>query len=1759
MDTNVTRRSFLRLATDTLLTMPAVVGGALAVSPATILAAEDEDGWSIDDYTSEEDGGSFCTEGHTNEVEIIALKPSEVGFRVLDMSTKENKPIPGAHIKLTSLYNQKVVEADTDAKGTVVFDVAELSEKPNSETNSGKYAFNAAVEVSAKGYRDFASGVMRVEGNQGHYVPTRAITDGKPYPSTVSFNRWDVLYQENLFTMGKKNTSKYPLFVRIKNIKGDGPVELSLIEREGAKVLASATADAKDGVAEATIERSFLQQGGSEALPLDKQFSLRFSVAGAGYEFPIALKLEEAPFDEPGEIKDMTASPLGTKAASGFEVKWPSNSPLGGKGSDSFSAWIPEFPINLYYDPKGAVQIMVKTPSWGYVDDTGLPADKTGWGKYPRKSLADQLEKKIGDMGKLLDKTGAAMSRDGVMRQIDFSAQIRATANLQFVGILQWDRDKSHFSGNAAAQAVLALDTSFTEQFFAGPFPLFIMFAFKMSAAFSLGVGMVVDPPEDGKKHDLTKVLQDTSNYHWDFTNTGFTFTLLISPSLSLGLGIKGIASVSLRGSCTITFFIGMTKRGDLKEATHPLPHLILGYQFSADVVVEIFLFTKTWNLGTFKDPNWYNNWKGGESKGLSAQTDGLTAMAPTSMSDFLEGMTPVTDEMLRSTVEYRKTADGKIKAQAEDGTPYEPVLIEEYVEGAMMTEDGEPVACTIFRYAMPGETVPGTADETAEGADPEAAEGPEDAAAGTAAEGAEDAAAGTAAEGAEGAAPETPEGAEGVPPETPEATAGAPADATVNPGSGSEMAPEATAGAATDATVSPDSGSEVAPDVVAEPVAEGGADSAVSAVDAVIAQAAVGVVATQAAVLDAVPAEGGTEAAVLVALEDGSSATVPEVVSGDASAVATEGSLGGAEAATSRILEESPSSTVPEVVPGDADAPLPEVGATGATDGQEAGDLPAMAEDTPVQETSAPEGAATADEGATGERATDEITADETTADEATADEGATDEAATDEAATAEEPTVAASPFVFTMPEYEPLFEETEGLTALADDAMTVVGIGKRGGVRPGSDTLLLNRAKDKATTFGNPRPLVVQITDTEAVLLRLGTVDINGQPRTRLIATVAESKLRAVGTSQVLDFPIYSHSRVYQDADMKDLKRDDLYDYDFDAVVLHSKWDGGSADRVNVAFISGRRNFKSGQTNAQKLASAATDLVLSHVVFEFNTSAGGTIFKGDPGKIFPMSLPGRAFLGQTWGATNFHSISNVQLNHATDWRSNSTYVISFLIRSGSTPEQALGDGGTTHLGMVFVDGIYNQEGIVGYIQSPSQETISKQVGDLESSAYELVLWPSVDGYATLMVRGHARADYFVMHAYYTEPAPNEGRLNWGFTRVKTPDLAAQADGEPGDSRLRLNDWKVVDAPKGGKQQQFLASKGGKLVSALVSDHTGKSPELTFSDIGPSNFSLSSFGAWGDFIYWPELRDGSDGFRVNKDGEPYEKKGVKESRIMGARLRDGKFSDPFVIADLDHYVDNIVSVSGTKAALAIVTSEMVDSSKDAGLLWRTAVPFVRTITAIGAEAPNAFVSPGQNAEFHITLRNDGNTFLTGCEVVMYEGSKEVAKNTLKFGKDTLLESTYNPSDGKGGLQNAESDYALAPGKTSVYKIGMLIPQGWHGNYKVSFVGNAKPELSAQAEDVYVVDYVAEPGEIPMDVIAVEAYAADDVSINDAPVTVQNGSSPTKPSGESAKKSTLPDTSDTGAASPLAAAGLAAAGAAVLAYERRRARNERSE
>ena len=409
----------------------------------------------------------------------------------------------------------------------------------------------------------------------------------------------------------------------------------------------------------------------------------------------------------------------------------------------------------------------------------------------------------------------------------------------------------------------------------------------------------------------------------------------------------------------------------------------------------------------------------------------------------------------------------------------------------------------------------------------------------------------------------------------------------------------------------------------------------------------------------------------------------------------------------------------------------------------------------------------------------------------------------------------------------------------------------------------------------------------------------------------------------------------------------------------------------------------------------------------------------------------------------------------------------------------------------------------------------------------------------------------------------------NNGLTGIKKCNTTYKYDAnDPQGSILpRLVAWPGHDT--------FLCAHEGKLQTAAWNNG-----DLTFTPVGPSNYGVSAFGVSrkGNFIFWPQSRDG-DVVDYDDDGNT---KLVKEEvyQIVACRVRDGKFSDPFIIADLSHDTDQISVVEVSGSALDLLITEITTTENAANNmsygsnLWRTKIPHTQCVTAMGAETPNLRVAPGGEAPFDVTLRNDGNTYLKGCTIVMFENGTEVpgASKEITFGEDTLRPSMWNEPDDNGVPQGAESDYALAPGKSQVHRAFIPIPADWSGAKKVSFVARSPQLVSgndiyAEAADEWdegeIIEYSAnEPIMAEMDFVDIYEDESDWADYSDAPVQVANmgssnsGAANGSGSASSVQRAATPRTADSGG-SGLLAAGIGAAGAAVLAYERRRAKSEK--
>jgi hypothetical protein len=505
------------------------------------------------------------------------------------------------------------------------------------------------------------------------------------------------------------------------------------------------------------------------------------------------------------------------------------------------------------------------------------------------------------------------------------------------------------------------------------------------------------------------------------------------------------------------------------------------------------------------------------------------------------------------------------------------------------------------------------------------------------------------------------------------------------------------------------------------------------------------------------------------------------------------------------------------------------------------------------------------------------------------------------------------------------------------------------------------------------------------------------------------------------------------------------------------------------------------------------------------------------------------------------------------------------------------------------------------------------------DTSIYEHVLYPEVDGWNTILLRGAHNSAYYAMRIDETpvesssDSSPDAGTGQ----AVSTVSIADFRVCKFYDPSVRLvpcpaQGYFLTTFPVDESQLSLSANerdyRSWTLHAARWKDlESSPRPELEFWPIGPDNFDIPSFAVNpnGSFLFWPQAREED----VDRVWDEYGNEDVKvrpaSYHIMACRLRGDRFSDPFIVGDLPDDTDTLAILSTPRAAaLEMLRTEFSFTQDEGGNplyvdnegkpvynaanIWYTSIPDVRCATATGCESTNPLVNPGGKATFHVEVRNDGNVYLSGCSLTLcgYNESTDTyervedSTTAIVFGENTLQESNWNPMGDDGHLRNVEDDYALAPGKISVYAVTVAIPDDWSGEKKVLFVAHDGIEaldmtLTAQAsrESVANVEFHVEPGEYR---VVRTRTAPDNVrsplqrhmeTLILGPTVAENTFSPapmsvTDTGGQRGTypgvKPILPDTSDSSTSGGLEM-GLAAAGAAILAYERRRAHNERLE
>ena len=592
---SLSRRSFMKVAIGTIAALPVVSGGLeLPFAP--------EKAYGI-------------------ETVIVSAKSDEVAIVAVDMASNKRAPIEGAHVKITSNFNNLAIEGNTDKQGKVILNISSLSEASGKSAKPPRYEFDAQVEVTKSGYRVFRTGRMRVQGARGISVPTRKIESGVPYPSRVSFDDWDALYTDNEFCVTPKNDMRHTMQVELENLASSSAVKVMLYADD--KEVASTTANASGGKCTASLQDQFLMTKARRVLPVGANYSIRYEQDGKRYSAPLAMKTMAAAggFDAPGVNRNFTLAPFSELGSGdthkGLQVTIPNGCPL--VGGTAIQIWKPEFNnLDYGFDPFGFAYISFRTSEYGYKSKNGKVEGKA-WQAHPKKTFQEQYDKVLGDTATNLMNTLNAMDKwSGIGSHVSLNRMFSATVLAQISLAAKWgDKQEGLFRVRFGGQIIFAMNFSLTWQFLAGPVPMLFEFALNSSIAAGLNAAA------------STTSLFEWSKYQIDYTNSSLSLTIDISPSISLGIGIKGALSISVKGSLTVTTMIAMTKLPDNRPKDVTNPHMVLSLSAGTFVVIQFLFFTIPFKL-PFKinEPAFYDNWRGGYKSdyaplGTQAQADG--------------------------------------------------------------------------------------------------------------------------------------------------------------------------------------------------------------------------------------------------------------------------------------------------------------------------------------------------------------------------------------------------------------------------------------------------------------------------------------------------------------------------------------------------------------------------------------------------------------------------------------------------------------------------------------------------------------------------------------------------------------------------------------------------------------------------------------------------------------------------------------------------------------------------------------------------------------------------------------------------------------------------------------------------------------------------------------------------------------------------------------------------------------------------------
>lgn len=461
------------------------------------------------------------------DFDVTVISTKQICIAVYD---SDKNPLSGALVHLVNNKDSKrTKDVVTEPDGRAVFWVSDLGADEKTDMKLG-------LRVTANGYQTHEIQTVKIRGGESVSIHLKK-DDQTPYLVMACFNGRDILNEESSFYYSKKNNLKHTFSVKL-SCAGSGELEMRYPTDAAGTAFQSVkqTFTAADSDKKVfTFEKEWLR-----ILHPESKVSFKLTTNGQEYTFDTHLKIEKPVVDEP--FFDHSALFSFTSGSGGFGFTIPGDVPF--ISGSTLSLSIPGNYPTLMILPSGMGMF-----SWGY----DFAPESATW----KTDDTQDQERAI----KEFDKQSAAdklLAAAGVYRNVnttttpkllgDYGVHITPFAAMQ--GLYRRSDQSLELRGNGGA--TFAFEAGFTQTFTIGPVPFFAGIDFSMAASFGVGISLNMKAEiENG----LLKVKEGPVVGY----DSGMTISFRLELGGTIGLGLKDVLSVSLRGYGYINPIIHLT------------------------------------------------------------------------------------------------------------------------------------------------------------------------------------------------------------------------------------------------------------------------------------------------------------------------------------------------------------------------------------------------------------------------------------------------------------------------------------------------------------------------------------------------------------------------------------------------------------------------------------------------------------------------------------------------------------------------------------------------------------------------------------------------------------------------------------------------------------------------------------------------------------------------------------------------------------------------------------------------------------------------------------------------------------------------------------------------------------------------------------------------------------------------------------------------------------------------------------------------